>query len=60
MWHMTRLVIQLLLARASSGEAVAALEITGHWIVIERGPAELDPTTFRLTDVYTDHFNQLA
>jgi len=56
----TRLVIQLLLARASSGGAVAALEITGHWIVIQRGPAELDPTSLRVADLYTDHFDQLG
>jgi predicted O-methyltransferase YrrM len=55
----TRLVIQLLLARAASGQAVAELQISGHWIVIRRGPGELDPASFRVTDLYTDHFNQV-
>jgi hypothetical protein len=56
----TRLVIELLLARASSGEAVAELHINQHWIVIRRGPGELDPESFRVTDLYTDHFDQVG
>jgi hypothetical protein len=54
------LVIELLLARASSGQVVEELHISTHWIVIRRGPAELDPASFRVTDLYTDHFNQVV
>jgi predicted O-methyltransferase YrrM len=56
----TQLVIELLLARASSGEAVAELQISEHWIVIRRGPGDLDPASFRVADLYTDHFHQLG
>ena len=53
---LTHLLIQLVLARASSGEAVAEIVIDGDWITVRRGPGPLDPDTFRLTDLYTDHF----
>jgi hypothetical protein len=49
-----------LLARASSGDVVAELHISGHWIVVRRGPAALDPDSFRLSDLYTDHFHQVV
>jgi predicted O-methyltransferase YrrM len=56
---LTKLVIALLVARASSGEAVEALSVNEHWIVAQRGPADLDPATFRVHDLFMDHFGLL-
>jgi len=56
---LSRLLVELVLARGSSGQAVAEIVVDGHWILARRGPADLDPTTFQLTDLYTDHFHQL-
>jgi hypothetical protein len=51
-----RLVLQLLLARAISGDAVEEINITADWVTVRRGPAVLDPTTFRVADLYIDHY----
>lgn len=53
---LTRLLIQLVLARATSGDAVAEITVDGNWITVRRGPGDLDPGTFRVADLYTDHF----
>jgi hypothetical protein len=53
------LVMQLVLARATSGQAVAGLTVSDRWTLVERGPAVLDPRTFRLADQYEDHYAQL-
>lgn len=54
---LTFLVIQLLLARAWSEEAVSRIDILDLWVVVHRGPAELDPNTFRVADITHDHFD---
>ena len=53
------LAFELLLAQAAINDAVAELRIDSDWIVVRRGDAPLDPATFRITDIYRDHFNQL-
>jgi predicted O-methyltransferase YrrM len=53
---LTRLAIELMLARATSGDAVEEISLDGHWITVRRGQAELDPETFQLRDLYKDHF----
>jgi predicted O-methyltransferase YrrM len=57
---LSRLLVELILARASSGQVVAEITVDAHWIVVRRGPSDLDPSSFRLADLYTDHFNQLS
>jgi len=52
--------VELLLALASSATAVASVVIDEFSIVVRRGPAPLDPATFRLTDLYRDHFGLLG
>jgi hypothetical protein len=27
-----------------------------HWVLVTRGPGQLDPEAFRLQDCFTDHF----
>ena len=54
---LTFLVIQLLLARAWSDEAVSRLDILDLWVVVHRGPAELDRHDFRVADIAHDHFD---
>jgi predicted O-methyltransferase YrrM len=57
---MSRLVVELVLARAASGDAVADVTIGPHWAAVRRGPAALDPSTFRVADIVEDHFGVLA
>lgn len=54
------LAVELLLARASSGDAVASVTVNEYWVLVERGPADLDPTTFRVADLFNDHFGYLG
>lgn len=56
---LSRLALQLVLARAA-GDAIAGLTFGRSWTVVERGPAALDPTSFRLADLGFDSFRQLA
>jgi predicted O-methyltransferase YrrM len=53
---LSEIVLHLWLARASSGEAVAEMVIGEHWVLVTRGPGQLDPEAFRLQDRFTDHF----
>ena len=53
------LTIELMLALAQSAEYVAEVSLTRWWIAIRRGRAELDPTRFRLADLFTDHWHML-
>lgn len=53
---LTRLLVELILARARSGEAVAEISVDESWITVRRGPGELDRKSFRVADLYTDHF----
>ena len=52
----SRLVIELTLAQATWGTAIDGFSVARHWIVVRRGTADLDPATFRLRDLYVDHF----
>jgi predicted O-methyltransferase YrrM len=56
---LTRLVIALLLACASSSDAVQELSAGPHWVVVRRGPGALDPVTFRVADLFHDHYDLL-
>jgi predicted O-methyltransferase YrrM len=53
---LSRLAVELLMARSSITDAIAEVSFDEFWIVARRGTAELDPATFRLSDHYTDHF----
>lgn len=48
------LALELVLARACSGEAVADVRVDESWIVVTRGPGRLDRDAFRLHDYYAD------
>lgn len=56
---LSRLAMELTLACARSGSAVAEITVNEAWIVVRRGPAQLDAATFRVPDLYHDHFAQL-
>ena len=45
--------LELVLTRASSGQVVDDVLFAESWIVVRRGPAALDPATFRLADCYS-------
>ncbi len=53
---LSRIAIELMLARASSGDAVEEVTVSEFFVSVRRGPGSLDPSTFRLRDLYTDHF----
>ncbi len=53
------LLIELLLVRASSGDIVSEIRVGNLWATIRRGPAVIDPETFRIADNYVDHFGLL-
>ena len=36
---------------------MSRLDILDLWVVVHRGPAELDPATFRVADIAHDHFD---
>ena len=57
---MSRLVLELVIARAVSGDVVEEVEIGPDWAAVRRGPAELDPREFRLDDLAPDHLQLLA
>ncbi len=51
------LAVELVLARARAAEdAIAEVVVNRYWLMVRRGPAALDGTTFRLADVVHDHF----
>jgi predicted O-methyltransferase YrrM len=55
------LAVGLVLARARGAEdAIAEVVVNRYWLMIRRGPAVLDGTTFRLADVAHDHFGYLS
>jgi len=53
---LTRLAVELMVARCSLTDAIAEVSVDEFWVVVRRGTADLDPATFRLSDHYTDHF----
>jgi predicted O-methyltransferase YrrM len=53
----SRLVIELTLAQATWGTAIDGFSVDKHWIAVRRGTADLDPETFRLRELYVDHFD---
>lgn len=57
---LSRLALELVSARAESDGAIAKVTLDDQWLVVERGPAELDPRAFRLGDYAFDHYRQLA
>ena len=57
---LSRLVVELLLARTSADDVVRELVIGPYWAVVRRGAASLDPNTFRVADLYNDHFGMVS
>jgi predicted O-methyltransferase YrrM len=53
---LTRLAVELLVARSSLTDVIAEVSVDEFWIVVRRGPGAADPKTFRLSDNYTDYF----
>ena len=52
---LTRLAMELVVARSSLTDAIAEVAVDEFWITIRRGPGELD-SSFCLGDHYHDHF----
>jgi predicted O-methyltransferase YrrM len=56
---LSRLVIELVLARAVRSAPVREVRVTEHWVLIERGEAALDGS-FSLRDLYRNDFGLLS
>jgi predicted O-methyltransferase YrrM len=48
---LSQLAADLVEAVAVTEGVIAGLEVNDQWVVVERGPAEMDPATFRLADL---------
>ena len=57
---LSRMALELTIAAGQSDGAVAGLAIDRHWVMVHRGEADLDPSSFRLRDLYADHFHLLT
>lgn len=55
-----RIGVELLQVCGGSEDVVSELKINKHWIALERGSAELDPSAFRLRDHYVDPWGWLS
>jgi predicted O-methyltransferase YrrM len=56
---LTLFVLELVVARAWSGDVIDEVTLKDAWTVVRRGPATLDPTTFRMADIVHDRFHLL-
>ncbi|MEZ5177376.1 MAG: class I SAM-dependent methyltransferase [Acidimicrobiales bacterium] len=56
----SRIALELALARAVPGDALTEVRLDENWVEVTRGPAELDPATFRLADLCPDHYGLLT
>lgn len=57
---LTLLVMELAVARAWSGDVVNEVVMKEFWAIFRRGPASLDPSTFRVADIVHDRFGLLS
>ena len=57
---LTQLVMELILVRGSTGDAIRELTINENWVIVERGDDYLEPLTFRLSDYVHDHHFSLT
>lgn len=57
---LSQIALELVLARAVSGDVIDELIVDEFWVTARRGPGTLDPDSFRLDEAYTDHFGLLG
>ena len=57
---MSDLAVMLTTLAAGWPDVVASVTADSHWVTVRRGPADLDPARFRLTDLWDDHFGYLC
>ena len=56
---LSRLAVELLLARASTGDAIESVTVDDYWVTVIRGSAPLDHEGFRVGDLCPDYFGFL-
>lgn len=54
------IVVRLSMVTALAPDVVSSIVVNEHWIVVRRGPADIDQDSFRLEDVATDPFGYLS
>ena len=57
--RLIRLALELVLARASSRDVIREVTVMDNWVLVRRGDEPIDPASFRLADLVTDHFQNL-
>ena len=57
---MSRLPMELVIARAISGDVIADLSFDRDWVVVRRGPARLDPDSFAIDEHAPDDLGLLT
>ena len=57
---LSRLVLELVLARAGAGDVVAEVTIGPYWAAVRRGASALDRAMFRVADIVHDAFRLLV
>lgn len=57
--RLVRLPLELVLARARTGDVIREITVMDNWVVIRRGEQPIDPASFRLADLAKDHFANL-
>jgi predicted O-methyltransferase YrrM len=53
---LARLAAELVLSAAASHDVIAEVAVNRYWVTVTRGPAAIDADSFRVSDLYTDHF----
>lgn len=56
---LTRLAMELAVARCAHTDLITRVSLDEFWIVVERGPAEIEPDSFHLDDHCHDYFGFL-
>lgn len=56
---LSQLAIELVLARAAIGDAIAQVSVDEFNLVVRRGEGPIDPETFRVADLFIDYFGFL-
>jgi predicted O-methyltransferase YrrM len=56
---LSQLAIELVLARAALGNAIADVSVGEFCLIVRRGDGDLDPGAFRVADLFVDYFGFL-
>jgi predicted O-methyltransferase YrrM len=55
-----RLIYQLVMSQIARPDVISEIVVDQWWVKVRRGPAPLDPRSFRVADLFRDHFGLLT